>query len=376
MLRRVQQPYVLRVLACCTLLALLAHAVVLYGIGKELAAFTSVLNQRVDPLFTRQIMQQAAQTPVSMPHTPKTPVFMEKIEENRAFELINSAQAATKTIADLEPPEITSTLAITTPEPITTSFEPRLTTLTASPSTVAGTSTEGLTVAGDWPTDTRLTYKLGGHFRGALFGSAQVQWTRERGTATTVTTAAPTPPENYQVSIKMQVGPIGVTMASQGSLGAQGLQPQAYEEQWLTSRRSVKLDAQAVILQNGQRILRPPASPWEVQDTASQFVELGHRFSSGQARLAEGETVRLWLARPGGLDEWVYDVGPLETVQLPLLGDVLAHRLKPRPLANPRGGISAEIWIAPKLLYLPIRIVITLNSETHIDLLVEKFEQR
>jgi hypothetical protein len=166
-------------------------------------------------------------------------------------------------------------------------------------------------------------------------------------------------------------------MTSQGRVRATGLQPQVYEEQ-LPARgpRSVKLDAQDVLLTDGRRIPRPEQDQSAVQDTASQFVELGHRFSTGRAVLKPGETISVWLARPGGLNEWIYDIGPAETIYLPILGAVQAHHLKPRPLVTARGTITAEMWIAPGLQHLPVRIKITLNKEAHLDLLVQKIEQR
>jgi len=48
---------------------------------------------------------------------------------------------------------------------------------------------------------------------------------------------------------------------------------------------------------------------------------------------------------------------------------------KPRPLANPRGNITAEMWFAPSLQYLPVRIRVA-TGDAHVDLFVEKIEQR
>ena len=122
----------------------------------------------------------------------------------------------------------------------------------------------------------------------------------------------------------------------------------------------------------GDRIARPEA----VQDTASQFVELGHRFSTGQVKLVPGAQVNFSMARPGGIDEWTYDVIGEETLHLPRLGPVPTLHLKPRPLSKPRGPISAEIWYAPSLQYLPVRIRITQGNDNYIDLMVDTIEQR
>ena len=127
-----------------------------------------------------------------------------------------------------------------------------------------------------------------------------------------------------------------------------------------------------VRLNNGDRVPRPNA----VQDAASQFVELGHRFATGQLKLAPGGQVNFWLARPGGVDEWTYDVVGEEALQLPRLGTVQAVHLKPRPLAKPRGSIVAEIWFAPSLQYLPVRIRISQGADAYVDLLVDTIDQR
>ena len=112
-----------------------------------------------------------------------------------------------------------------------------------------------------------------------------------------------------------------------------------------------------------------------LQDTASQFVELSHRFASGREKLAVGSQVRFWLARPQGTSLWTYDVVGEDTLQSPELGPVQAFHLRPRPIANPAGEITAEIWFAPSLQYLPVRVRIALGGDNFIDLLAERIEQ-
>lgn len=209
-----------------------------------------------------------------------------------------------------------------------------------------------------WPTDTRLRYRLGGNYRGELHGNAQVLWQRE-GT-------------RYQAVIQLDVGfLLSSRFSSQGEITEAGLRPEVYEEQIRKKRRGVRL-GEDVRLDNGNRVPRPQ----DVQDAASQFVELGHRFATGQVRLEPGGQINFWLARPGGVDEWTYDVVGEDTVYLPRLGPVQAVHLKPRPLARPRGPIMAEIWFAPSLQYLPIRILLTSGPDTYVDLMVETVEQK
>jgi Protein of unknown function (DUF3108) len=387
------------------LLALALHFVALWGISKELQAIASVIAPHADPMFTRQITQAAVadgQAPAIL--MPKQPAAQEIIARAAPKNVVKNTKKKPQqdTPPQLEPertpPEPTPTVVLSTLTDAVLGSTPSVTssiTLSGSPSSVQAeaasatgvtvqtssanptadaNATSGsdaaLAVQGQWPADTRLSYLLGGYYRGDLHGNAQVQWTRPPAHDAQ-------PSDRYQVRIDISLGLVKAQMTSQGRVRATGLQPQVYEEQLpARSPRSVKLDAQDVLLTDGRRIPRPAQDLSVVQDTASQFVELGYRFSTGRAVLKEGETVSVWLARPGGLDEWIYDIGPAETIYLPVMGAVQAHHLNPRPLVTARGTITAEMWIAPSLQHLPVRIKITLNKEAHLDLLVQKIEQR
>jgi hypothetical protein len=400
-------------LALALLLALAVHGVVLWWVGQEMQASASAMARHADPLFTRQITQ---------PIAPAT-VGVQILEKKQAAAQQNLAQAATKNVAKSFQPKVPlddAAPAQASAAPTPTDSTPTVATLSTAPwvaspndtalaTSPANTSTQSvltpemaaataaarmasaqahaqaaaLALQGEWPADTRLTYQLSGYFRGDLHGDAQVQWTRPSAALSadtaqaTVATNSTVPSERYQVRINIAIGFVKAQLQSQGRVRSTGLQPSAYEEQLPSGgRRSVTLNAREVQLADGRRLARPGDDLALVQDTASQFVDLGHRFSTGRAVLKEGEVLRVWLARPGGMDEWTYDVGPAETIYLPTLGPVQAYHLRPRPLAAARGSITAEMWFAPSLQYLPVRIKISLSQDAHLDLLVQKIEQR
>lgn len=211
-----------------------------------------------------------------------------------------------------------------------------------------------------WPPDTRVSYRLGGQARGGeLYGDARVQWQRDGA--------------RYQVQLDIDITLLArLVMTSQGEFTADELRPQTFEETRRSRVRSVRIEPHGVVLANGRVLPRPEG----VQDTASQFVELAHRFATGRQPLRIGETVQLWLARPGGVDLWTYDVVGMEPLPTPKLGTVEAYHLKPRPLAQARGNITAEMWFAPSLNYLPVRVRVSMGEEAHVDLLVDRIEQR
>ena len=377
-----------RALAVTTVLVLLLHALAL-ALLSSLLRPPSLLKTMATPFYTRSI---APEVPAVVSAAPATV----EIKPNRPKALIRPARAATKNKARTtskpsqgateatdvapesatEPPEVTAQAPDTPASSASPAVANDQTTAAAvADANAAPPATEPVAAAsaapaasapsaGDapflasWPSDTRLTYKLGGNYRGELHGSARVLWQRE-GT-------------RYHTAVEMSAGLLAsLSFTSQGDITEGGLRPKVYEENVRGRRRGVRL-GEEVRLNNGDRIARPEA----VQDTASQFVELGHRFSTGQVKLVPGAQINFSMARPGGIDEWTYDVIGEETLHLPRLGPVPTLHLKPRPLSKPRGPISAEIWYAPSLQYLPVRIRITQGNDNYIDLMVDTIEQR
>jgi hypothetical protein len=54
------------------------------------------------------------------------------------------------------------------------------------------------------------------------------------------------------------------------------------------------------------------------------------------------------------------------------VGEIDTFHLKPRRAEQrPRGELSAEVWFAPSLQYLPVRIRIQQDPETYVDLVMD-----
>lgn len=209
----------------------------------------------------------------------------------------------------------------------------------------------------NWPPSTRLSYRLTGYFRGDLHGSARVEWRRQG--------------DRYQAQVAVDVALfVNMTFTSQGRIQEARLWPETYEEERRGKRRGNRFGEQWVTLDNGSQVPRPS----DLQDTASQFVQLAQDFRTGRMPMGAGQEVPVVLARPGGVDRWVYDLHPGATVET-ALGVVDAVHLKPRPLPQARGTVTAEMWFAPRLQHLPVRIRLHLNPETWLDLVLEQVQQ-
>ncbi|MFI4926626.1 MAG: DUF3108 domain-containing protein, partial [Burkholderiales bacterium] len=226
----------------------------------------------------------------------------------------------------------------------------------ASAASAAATDTAALD---RWPVDTRLNYSLTGQYRGPLYGDARVQWQREG--------------DRYQVRLEARIDVFGTeVLTSQGRVTAAGLEPHAYEETRPGKRRFARIGEHAVELENGKTVTKPPG----VQDTASQFVELTQRFATGREPLVVGHAITLWLARPGGVDLWEYEIVGRDLLSTAKFGTLETYHLKPRPITSPRGNINVEMWFAPSLQYLPVRIKLTMGPDTWLDLVFAHIEQR
>ena len=219
----------------------------------------------------------------------------------------------------------------------------------------------------DWPPSTQLSYTLTGNYRGEVQGQARVQWLKSGS--------------RYQVHLDVSIGPafaplLARRMSSEGEVTALGLRPRRYEEETRVAFRdprmiTVAFDDERVRLSNNTEV----ALPAGVQDSASQFVQMTWMFTLRPELLEVGRTVDIPLALPRRVETWTYEVLARETLNTPA-GPVEAVHVKPRREARAGGDLTAEMWVAPQLQYLPVRIVIRQDAETYIDLLIKQLPQQ
>ncbi|MFL6699941.1 MAG: DUF3108 domain-containing protein [Vitreoscilla sp.] len=206
----------------------------------------------------------------------------------------------------------------------------------------------------EWPPATRLTYTLTGeHGLGRhIYGKSTVEWRREGS--------------RYQVQFDVHVSPlIDQHMASDGTLGPDGLSPRHYDESFsflfATPRaRRIEFGDDEVTLDNGRRVIKLP----QTQDGASQFVQFVWMFYNHPDWLEPGHVVQIPLALPNNLRRWNYQVLGTELLTLPF-GTLAAVHLKPL-LDGPRrpNEYPFDIWTAPSLQYLPVQILVKVDEHS------------
>jgi hypothetical protein len=360
-----------RAVAGLVLGVLLAHAVAIGWIADRLQQAQAAAQRTLPAVMYTRVLQPLAAAPPPAAKPPRAPATVVRRPRRAAppDPAPPAPPAPPVPPAPAPPPESAAVAAVAASapepavaaEPIAPTQPPAAVAAASAPAIAAAPQAAASAPAPDpWPADTRLTYRLGGQFRsGPLFGDARVLWQRE-GT-------------RYQVRVEVDITLWAHwVMASQGDIGPDGLVPRSYAEERRNHRRAVQMGESVVTYEGGRTAPRPAG----VQDTASQFVELGHRFAIGAVPLRVGTPVEVWLARPGGVDLWTYDVVGVESLQLAALGTVQAYHLKPRLIRGARGNITAEFWYAPALQYLPVRVRINMGDRDHLDLSVEEIEQR
>jgi hypothetical protein len=360
---------------------LLLHAVATHEVGERMAAFdlANAMPKRIEVAYVRTIEPEAA-----VAAAPAPPPVAAKRAPSRAPrrphpaasapEAVVAAASAPEPVASA--PEVAASgvepgpaLAASAPasEPAVASASPVDDAASAAAPTLAAASAASAptnVATFQWPGATRVSYALTGNYRGEVTGSAQVEWIRVN--------------ERYQVNLDLVVGPdfapiITRRMTSEGKLTPGGLVPERYDEDTqmvMRDRRrlSVVFEADAVVLANGERRERLAG----VQDTASQFVQLTYMFSTQPELLRVGNIVAFPLALPRTMDNYAYEVVDDQRVITPF-GAVAAFHLKPRPRTPKRPNqLSAELWIAPELRYLPVRIRIEQDAANFVDLVISR----
>ncbi len=239
--------------------------------------------------------------------------------------------------------------------------------LAASAAVAAPARAASASVAFEWPPSTRLTYKLSGNYRGEVSGGAQVEWVRV-GT-------------RYQVHMDVWVGAqtaplVGRRMSSDGELSDKGLEPRRYDEETRAlfrelRRRTILFEGDRVLLPNGKQAERMPG----MQDAASQFVQLTWLFTTRPELLQVGQRVEVPLALPTNVDRWAYDVVEQVMLDTPA-GPVNTFHMKPRRELRSNRELVADVWFAPTLQYLPVRLLIRQDEATFIDLTMDRLPQQ
>lgn len=374
--------------AALVLAVLLLHALVLAMLRDTLAPLTPGV-KRLEAVYARKV-QIAAAAPPTARVAPAAPAPARRAPATPKPTVQQVAQAASAA----EPAASDPMLPLEVPDVRTPVEPPASATAAASPSQAASmpkaaasavasaasgaasaTAAASLPPAAasgpsfEWPLSTRIRYRLGGWYRGELTGTAQVEWVRQD--------------DRYQVHLDVDAGVVSRRMTSDGRITAAGLSPLRYEEVTKVVLaaprvRQMRFDDQTVTLATGETAPRPGA-PGELQDTASQFIQMIFAFSTRADLLRPGAKLTLQLALPHRVRPVLYEVGAMEWVEAPGgKGWLEAWPVRPRiaPEASSGKDLQVETWLAPRLQMLPVRIRIRQDADNYLDLKIDQLPEQ
>lgn len=155
------------------------------------------------------------------------------------------------------------------------------------------------------------------------------------------------------------------TQRSVGAITAQGLLPEKFSDK-SRSEQAAHFDyAQGRITFSANTPLAP-ASPG-VQDRLSVFIQLGALLAADPGRFVPGTQITLTTVSARSADRWTFTIEGPETLDLP---SGATPTLKLQRLPRKDYDQKAELWVAPALGYLPVRIKLTQANGDFADLLL------
>lgn len=242
----------------------------------------------------------------------------------------------------------------------------------AMPSSASTGAEAGPTTAQDaerfiWPLATRVSYIMEGFYRGPVHGQSTVEWIRQD--------------QRYQVHIDASVGPSFAPLgswrlSSEGEIRPEGLHPRRYENVnrlLIRSARSkvVTLGDEQITLPDGKQQARTTG----LQDPASFMIQVAYQFILDPSKARPGasfEMTVLTLRKPEPL---VFDV--IEEVQLDTpMGRIPTLHVRPRKAVVDDGALPADVWFAPGLQYLPVRIAMRMKDDTWLEMKLSRAPQQ
>ena len=200
------------------------------------------------------------------------------------------------------------------------------------------------------PPSTVISYRLNGQERGLNYqASGELRW-QHNDTA-------------YAMSLSVKAFLVGSRYwRSQGQITSAGLTPVKFSDSWRSERVAHFDQVQNRIVFSNNA----PTAPLQpgAQDRLSLFMQLAGMLQAQPAAYPAGQLISLQVAGTSDAETWRFRVGEEETLALPA-GNLPARRLVREP-REPRDS-RIDIWLAPTLAYLPVRIRITQDSGDRVD---------
>jgi hypothetical protein len=204
------------------------------------------------------------------------------------------------------------------------------------------------------PPNATLSYDVVGKSKGFnYFASGSLTWQRAGG--------------RYEAQLEVSAFLLGTyVQTSIGQVSPQGLAPERFADKRRSNEKAAHFEPATGRIRYSNNA---PDAPWRpgAQDQLSITLQLAGLMNA-HSNLKEGQALSMPVSSTGSSEVWRFVVGPIETLQLPA-GEVQA-RLLTRTLRSEYDK-TIQLWLAPNLGHLPVRIRQTEHNGDFLDLLLE-----
>jgi hypothetical protein len=192
------------------------------------------------------------------------------------------------------------------------------------------------------PGSTLLDYAVTGRIKGIAYNAeGQLNWTLADG--------------RYSARMEMKVFLLGSRVqTSTGRVGPSGLSPERFADK-SRSEKAAHFDAQTRRIRFSNNAPEAELLPG-AQDRLSLFLQIAGLLQARPQAYANGQTIEMPVVGTGDADIWRFVVGDEVTLSLPA-GEMRARQIKRLP--RKEFDSTVEMWLAPALQHLPVRLRVT-----------------
>jgi hypothetical protein len=238
--------------------------------------------------------------------------------------------------------------------------EPAMETKSTATATAAVASTASRLPKPVYPPATRLLYEGKGEEKGFLKYTAggELVWA----------------PDGTQYNAKLEITFLLArlrTWTSKGELSEYGLQPTRFGDKPRGAELATHFQRDKGIISFSANNPDVPLQPG-AQDKLSALLQLSAIVAGAPARYGAGSSISFQAADAHRAEMWDFKVSGSESLELPG-GTLSGIKLTKEPTVEFDQRI--EVWLAPDIHYLPVRLRITESNGTFVDLLWRKTQK-
>ena len=201
------------------------------------------------------------------------------------------------------------------------------------------------------PAPVRLGFEVAGQSKGFQYSArAELLWQHDGS--------------RYEARQEISAFLVGTrAQRSVGAITAQGLLPERFSDR-SRSEQAAHFDYTKGRVTFSANTPDATVGPG-VQDRLSVFIQLGALLAADPARFVTGTQITLTTVSARSADRWTFTIEGAETLDLPAGA---TPTLKLQRLPRKDYDQKAELWVAPALGYLPVRIKLTQANGDFADL--------